>query len=501
MARTARQDSVRDRIARAHSQKESDQKQALRLLARASLAIGVIGLGLWLGSRLFQDEPPPAPVQPSAPVSTEAEGSQPVAPAPATEPVKPAKPRATPETVAAASRKLEELVQDYSATNRQMPGASATLERITQHQLRAAQAAEGGDLELALQLLTTALREGEALRTAAEDRFKANLGTAEAALKQEDLDTARLHVEQALQQRPESQDARKLAERVDRAITLRGLRQAAEDARIAGRLPAERTVLEQILKVVPGDAAATARIAEISRLEEDRQFGRLVARGLQAVADREVATASAALAGAEKLRPKHADTARLRTGLAELERILTRDRHLADGAEAAFRDDWETARREFDAARVLDPTHDGAVRGGETAARVMATQRTVDDFLARPARLATPAVAETARIALAAAADLMELSPRLQAGALDLEEEIALQQIPVAVTVRSDGQTEIGVRGVGRIGRTESREIELRPGVYVFEGRRAGYRTKLVRLRIVAGSGPIEIEVICDEPA
>lgn len=508
MARKAEHHSVRDRIARAHQKKESSQKQTLRHLARLALVIGVIGSGVWLGSLLFQDETEPTyvPAQvPKKPESPQA-GSEAAPPAPSTQaapqpapPKEPAKPRANPETVSAAKDKVAELVKEYTEANQKMPGAPAALERISQHQLRAEEAADEGDLDAALQLLTTALHEGEALRTAAEDRFKANIGAAAAALQKEDVNTARAHAEQALQQRPESKDAKQLEARIGRFLALRAARHAAEDARIAGRPQAERAALEKVLKVTPGDAAAKARIAEIGRLEEERQFGRFIAQGRQAVADRDAALARAALGAAEKLRPKHADTAVLRKELAEFQRILSRDKHLADGAQAANRDDWEAAHREFDAARVLDPAHGGAIMGGDLAARIMDSRRAIGNYLARPARLATPEIAAAARNTLEEASDLLELSPTLKSMASELEEEVGLQQTPVVVIVLSDGETDIGIRGMGRIGRTERREIQLRPGVYAFEGRRRGYRTKLVQIRVVAGSGPIELQIVCDE--
>ena len=50
------------------------------------------------------------------------------------------------------------------------------------------------------------------------------------------------------------------------------------------------------------------------------------------------------------------------------------------------------------------------------------------------------------------------------------------------------------------VGRTRERTIELRPGQYVFEGKRRGYRTKLVEVVVQANlSAPVEVRIVCDE--
>ena len=56
------------------------------------------------------------------------------------------------------------------------------------------------------------------------------------------------------------------------------------------------------------------------------------------------------------------------------------------------------------------------------------------------------------------------------------------------------------MRGVGRIGRTLEKTISLKPGLYSFEGKRTGYRSKLIEVAVKAGGGaPLEVRVVCDE--
>ena len=130
----------------------------------------------------------------------------------------------------------------------------------------------------------------------------------------------------------------------------------------------------------------------------------------------------------------------------------------------------------------------------------MESQRAVDGFLSRPERLGAPRVVDAARDALRRAAALTALSPRLANSAEGLERTIEAARTPVPVRIVSDEETEIGIRGVGTVGRVRERTIALLPGEYVFEGKRRGYRSKLVDVVVQANlDAPVEVRIVCDE--
>ena len=66
--------------------------------------------------------------------------------------------------------------------------------------------------------------------------------------------------------------------------------------------------------------------------------------------------------------------------------------------------------------------------------------------------------------------------------------------------VVSDNQTNIIVRGVGVVGITLSKTIQLTPGRYKFEGKREGYKSKLIDVLIPYDKTSYRLSVICDEP-
>ena len=399
-----------------------------------------------------------------------------------------------------ALRRLEETLESVSTAGSPLPGHVAALERIALGKEKALEAHRDGDADSALRLLAAAQREAEEVVREADTRYRLGLRAAKDAYAAGNPEAARMHVAQALERRPDSAEAQAWEARIARLPELLAQRRKAEDARGAGKLREERTALRRIVALDPGDAGAKARVQAVERQLRERAFDRTIAQGRRAVEEKKPEEAKRAVAEAQRRRPGHEDTREFQAQVAALERTLERDRRLADAEQAAARDDWEAALRAFEEARAIEPIHDGAVGGSGLAARIVAAQRAVDDFLARPERLGSSAVAGAARETLRGAKALAPLSARLETSAGALERAIEAGQTPVPVRILSDGRTEIGIRGVGRVGRTEERVIELRPGDYVFEGKRPGYRSRLVEVTVQTdGGAPVEVRIVCDE--
>ena len=399
-----------------------------------------------------------------------------------------------------ALNRLEHTMQSVSTWASLPPEYDAALERIGLRKDKALEAHNEGDTDSALRLLTDAEREAGEIVREENARYRLNLQAAKEAYAAGNAAAARMHIEHALEYRPEDPETQLWEVRIKRLPELLAERRKAEDARGAGRLHEERAALRRIVELDPEDLDAVRRARTVDRQIHAQAFARTIAQGRRSVEERALEQAQQALAEAQRQEPQHADTRQLHTQVAALERILTRDRHLADAERATVQDDWEAALHAFEEARAIDATHDRAVSGSRLAARLVNVQRAVDEFLSRPERLGSSAVAGAAREVLREAVALTALSARLARSAEGLERAIEAGQTPVAVRVLSDDRTEIGIRGVGMVGRTRERTIELRPGQYVFEGKRRGYRTKLVEVVVQANlSAPVEVRIVCDE--
>jgi hypothetical protein len=69
----------------------------------------------------------------------------------------------------------------------------------------------------------------------------------------------------------------------------------------------------------------------------------------------------------------------------------------------------------------------------------------------------------------------------------------------VAVRLESDGQTEVTLFRVGRLGRFQQKALELRPGTYTVVGSRRGYRDVRLELEVRPGESPAPLVVRCSE--
>ena len=517
--------ALRGRIARARVRQASRRRNLLWGLTGAGFLVAVIGAGVWLASQLVGHSPPgpslvdSVPAEPpdveSSPVRPESGPTQPVDPAsaesgdiespPARTVSEPAPPGDSPGDVAQAQvdallHRLETALLSIPPATAPRPDFDAAVERIRLAREKALEAHRDGDSESAVRLLTGAAQEAEEWVRREEARFRIALQAARDAYAAGNASDARMHIAQALRQRPDDSEAKRWEARIAHLPELLAERRKAEDARVAGRLREERAALRRIVVLDPEDAGARERVAAIDRELREQAFAQAVAQGRQAVENRTLEPAKQALAEAHRLDPEHADTRQLQTQVAALERTLDRDGHLAAAEQAAGRDDWEAALAAFEAARAIEPTHDAAVRGSGLATRIVEAQRAVDEFLSRPERLGAPRVADAARDALRRTAALTALSPRLANGAAGLERAIEAARTPVPVLIVSDEETEIGIRGVGTVGRVRERTIDLLPGQYVFEGKRRGYRSKLVDVVVQANlDAPVEVRIVCDE--
>ena len=78
-------------------------------------------------------------------------------------------------------------------------------------------------------------------------------------------------------------------------------------------------------------------------------------------------------------------------------------------------------------------------------------------------------------------------------------ELLEVMSTAVSVQLLSDAQTEVLLYRVGRLGRFEARQLELRPGRYTAVGTRDGYRDVRLQFTVGAGVSPAPVLVRCEE--
>ena len=231
----------------------------------------------------------------------------------------------------------------------------------------------------------------------------------------------------------------------------------------------------------------------------ERHFTTAMSEAHAALDRSDWASARQALARASALRPASSSVADARRRLEEGERsaALVAQREKARSFEA--KDDWRRALAEYEAALKLDPTVAFALEGRDRTKARADLARRLDFHVANPLRLATDAVAAEAERLLQQAREVGSPGPRHRRQVSALEKALVQIRTPVAVVLESDGETEIVVHKVGRLGAFTRKQLELRPGTYTVVGTRRGYRDVRLQLVIEPAAAPPPLVVRCEE--
>ncbi len=333
-----------------------------------------------------------------------------------------------------------------------------------------------------------------------EAAFEEAFGAARKSRETDDYETAQAHIDAALRLNPGSEEAQVLADDIAQLPKVLEWLRAAEIARAENNRKAELENLSEVLKRDPARPGIAERASLLAKEIKERAFAGHIQIGMAEVEAQQLEAAEGQLAAARKLYPKRAETGLLSARVDELKSNLETKRLLELAQQAIAADDWLKAQDLFEKAQQIQPRNQ-QVQDGLTRARdIISMGQQISNHLNAPERLSSDNVASGARHLLAKAGPLSNSSPSLDARVKALADLLASYAIKVPVRVISDAQTAVSVRGVGRVGAIREKVIELKPGAYTFEGKRNGYKSKLLRVQIPPGNKQVTVSIICDEP-
>jgi len=372
-------------------------------------------------------------------------------------------------------------------------------EKIFEHKQAAIRAFSEGSYSSALAQIRAAAKESFRILGVKDARFDNHLKAAVSAFDSNQFEIARTEIASALLMKPDHSIAQGYQDRIELMPKVIGYLDGAYKARAENDLRSERSYLEKVIQLDPAREKEKARLKHLRKEIAEEDFANLMSKGIGAVERRDIGTARTSMEKARKVFPNRAELSLLKNRVERLDRELSVESSLNDANKAISHDDWDRAYQAFSKAKLIDPTNTAATEGEKIAGQVRAGRQGLDSFLERPARLSSKAVAAAAQRLLASVRHLTAISPTLKTRSEQVSKLISQANKPVEVVVRSDGKTEISVRRVGIVGKTLEKVINLRPGDYTFEGKRAGYKSKLVKLTVPFNGTGLEIKIICDE--
>lgn len=353
---------------------------------------------------------------------------------------------------------------------------------------------------------STALKHMEALIKIAENTISASSKAFDHAMEEatsaylvKDYLLARLSIEEALMHKSSSKEANFLSNKIERIPEIVKLDEAIQIEKLQNNSLKELELIEQRLAIDKDHTIMQQRAKTLrSKLAESR-FKNAIILANSAIDRRQVSVAKEALAHAKSIDPSRTDVADVEQALDQLESQLSFEVHREKGDQAGNSDDWLTARQEYKIAIAGRPADSSLMDKLADAERIVSIGSDIDNLLQNPHRLNNNVVKTKAELTLIKASGVIDKSPELALSVNQLKSVMVAVNKPIPVTVLSDGQTFVQVRGIGIIGTTISKLIELKPGPYTFEGKRDGYKSKIVELTIPFNKPSFQLTVIADE--
>jgi tetratricopeptide (TPR) repeat protein len=356
-----------------------------------------------------------------------------------------------------------------------------------------------GEYSAALTTLRTAVRLSEESLAARKKLFESELQKAKRFLGRDDYDSAKLHITRALKIDPAAEPAITVNNQIAALPKFLTAIKAADVARAENNVQAELINLRKAVQLAPQRSALAARLASVEFRVKEQTFSGQIDKGIQAIARRDLASAKSSLSKARRLFSNRDEVSFLAGEVARLGKQLAVQRLYQSAAVAEERDDWDKAQNLYAQALKIKPEGGELATRLRTAKRIISLKQVIARHVQRSKRLASQNVADTASRTLVDAKGYLAKSKSLTALSGDLNKLLKLYATEVSVIVSSDNLTHISVRGVGVVGVTGGRTIKLRPGEYRFEGKREGYKSKLVRVSVPPGATRVQVEVVCNE--
>ena len=356
-----------------------------------------------------------------------------------------------------------------------------------------------GRYEQALAGYREAAGQFDTLEHSRPERLQASLAKGHAALAAGETSLAAGAFELALALEPGNAEATSHLERARRRPNVIAELERGRALQAQDKLREAQQAYESAVAIEADFAPAQQAAKKVAQQIRQRKFDAAMGEAIVALDAGRFDVARRALARARRIEPRSQQVVEVaqRLGAAVTLAKLSGLRKSAAQFEAQER--WTEAVKAYDAALQLDDTASFAVNGQVRALNFAKLHSELERYLSNPQRLQSAAPLARAQKLLAAAERIGKAGPRLQQQRSKLAGLIDVAQQPVEVVLRSDGQTEITILRVQRLGAFNRRILQLRPGAYTALGTRAGYRDVRVRVEISPSTPSAPVDIRCVE--
>ena len=299
---------------------------------------------------------------------------------------------------------------------------------------------------------------------------------------------------------PENAELPALEARAANLPALVDLLARAGEAEAQGDLAAAEARLQEAAALDSQHQRTAAELARVSAAHLAQRFSDAMSDGYSALDEGDYRRARERFNAAASLQPGSAEAASALQELASAEQGSTLTRLKRSGEQYEQAEQWQQALDAYEQALKIDAN---VAFAGEGAQRARTRARLDSQFRAainKPERLYDIAVAEATEKLLLQARSIEPKGPVLAGQIEQLEVLLRQANTLVPVTLVSDGETEVIVYKIARLGRFQQTELTLRPGTYTARGSRNGYRDVLEKFTITHEGLAQPISIACKEP-
>ncbi len=260
--------------------------------------------------------------------------------------------------------------------------------------------------------------------------------------------------------------------------------EAAAENEALGNLTAAVEAATTATRADPAHQRAAARLDELRTALTRQQFTAAMTAGYGAMGEKAFDSAEQQFRRAAKLIPGAPEPG---AALIELEQARTQNTLLGlreQGAQAEREERWADAVGLYQQALEIDALMLFATEGVARAEPRADLDTRLEIMPKERDRLIDARIMRLAQQTLAEAEAITNPGPRLQTQIAAARDTLAYASSPVAVTMTSDGLTDITLLRVRRLGTLAEQTLSLRPGVYTAVGIRNGYRDVRIKFEV-----------------
>ena len=314
-----------------------------------------------------------------------------------------------------------------------------------------------------------------------------------------DYNAATRALEKATLHKQDTKILNSLSAQVENIPKMRDLEKKIRIANKENRAERELQAINFLARVDPNWGDYNKRKVTLASKLSSARFDQATRRAYAALDKNQVNIAKSELNKASAISSSREEVKQLSAAISGLERTNRLAARIANADTAEAADDWDKVGLHIKQALNDEPNDQQLTNRLEKATKISAINKQMKVLLAHPYRLATESVKVRANTALISAKPYSEDSASLSVLAKKLEGTVEAVNKEVAVELVSDGITFVSLRGIGVVGAVSSKVIQLKPGPYTFEGKRQGYKSKIVTVTIPMDTMSFKLTVVADE--